>query len=75
MWITRIRTVDAEDLKVGDIFWDKKDDRFYTVARLEFIPTKYDDNDIGIFTTQPNSRKGGRIRKARLTKMKVKKED
>lgn len=76
MLTTRTKKVVAEDLKIGDKFYDKKDDRFYTVARLEPIPIpEWNDNDIGIFTNPPNTRKNGRIRKARLTKMTVKKED
>lgn len=72
----KTRKIDAEDLKVGDKFWDKIDQCFYEVTEIKLIPlpnfyTWDKDNDIGISTSPPNSRKSGIIRKSRFTRLTV----
>lgn len=70
--IYQTRKIDAEDLKVGDIFWDAKDGCFYKVERLEKIPVdEFGGYDIGIHTNPPNKRKNQRIRKDRFTKITI----
>ncbi len=66
------RKIDAEDLKIGDKFWDAKDGCFYEVAQIEHLEIPdFDDHDIGIYTNPPNKRRNSRIRKDRFTKVTI----